>query len=1006
MKPIKLHANEEFGNTARDILLEKELKKEIADRIAQNKEFKLWYESWGARGFGMEPTDVYGQYKGFLKNKDGIKIPDSDFTIDVVQLPDTFMKDVRLTIAKEQVEEGEAKDVILTFEETKYVKKDDPESTTADTPYVEETETTCRFNLSMFVRGEVTPKLKALEETLNALIATKQETLIDVLDEHCIEPNIKTITVNGEEKSLLVGDDGEETIEIKADLSEYYTKDEVDSLIAEAGVGEYNEIDELRSLNDTVDKGVYKLNNATDVPADTASRGVLHVNKLEDGLVEQIWWSDTNIARRIFETDAPTPALEYKLTVSTDGGEPVEYQSGLTKATIVKLAPGKEHTLSGQLFGQVYIGETAEPVDSNTKIRLNGVNITSHGHAAIEYMPDNKTLTVEVMANTTNLLYTNEAGAPERTSTASLYVNNGDLRLTGTGYLKLVDTHGHATKGSEISLIGCPTVEATCEHDAIHASKWLRMTGGKYIINEANDAFSVGSDTDRTKMTVEMTITGGDIEVKDATSVFEHKSSAAKCKILNTNIKVSDSVTDLIQEENGVKFKFYDSCELICNKTSIQSQFNARKAILADEYEPCRVTFVSIDGTGQKIDPVAGVYALNKKAVEGRYMISGKLDSTTRFIGGSATEDINVELRGVYLDDNSAHNDTLFEYRSVVGGKAAGRLQIDAVSGYINYIRRANGTIFKSNSNFTLNVRSEDATEEEPQHVAVLYLKSNNGTVIHAVDESAGQSGAGRCAIAKDGICYVTDSNIGIRAGNLWIGNEYSKNGVANWKKSDLSLYLMNNVKDAEIVWKNSDLPKKYGYITAPYYLLGTAVIGDKLTFVSADKPYVEAMRGTIDELYKNTAIVHTCYKGAMLESANVSVFDKDYAHTNIEPLRASGGQSETIPEGSRTTAWKVYKAAMDEYVSKTEYDAKVSELSSDIAKLQEEQESLTADILSLVHRVEALERKVKPDPAPSLNPQFDESTHDLSLEEVEFENNELKLGSLAEFENNLLHLE
>ena len=761
---------------------------------------------------------------------------------------------------------------------------------------------------------------KAHEEA-EALKASKQDTLVD-------GETIKTI--NG--KSIL----GAGNIEVATDLSDYYTKqetynkEEVNDLI---GTESYEEKDTESLDNLDLDNGIYKINAATESP--TGTSGILHVKQLGDETVEQVWYSDEDIAVRLSKGEEPAPAKTYTLKVVCDGAEE-EYISQSNQDPIeVNLDPLKEYDISGELYGSIVVGSNVE-VLGNTKIRLKGVNIYSKEEYAIKYYPTNKKLTVEIFADTTNLITVVTPDLAESSSVGAIDSEN-NLYITGTGALTITSNWGHAIKASELIFNGEPNITVDVHHDAFHASKILRVTGGKYTIENANDCFSAGKDEDSAK--TELTITGGSICVKAcAEAIFQGKAVSGNYRIIKADVAIEDNskVGYLFQEagygtESWNKTKVYDLAAFTGLDESREAEIADRKVVLADQYGDASVRFK--DSEGEYTDVLADatrVFTLDKTKDEGAYYISGDLSGYS-FI--TSVKSVDLYFNGVYCADD---DDNLFiDYRN-----EKGRLEVNFTEGYINYIKKSEGSIFSSASNLSLKLKAEEASTGA-QLVSIAYLEATNGTVMNA---NATESG--RAAIASDGICYIQNSLLGAQAGTLWIGNECGDKGVeSEWSKSDLSLYLRNNAVDVNLIWKDTDAYKKYGYIYAPYYFNGTAILGSNLAYENSGKQ-LDATSGTVDSSFANTPIVYTtCDLSDFEKNVNGVQYDADYVPEEIDPLDPSVAD-ETQASGE----WKVYKSSdpVDaytkeesdaRYVLKSAYDAKVAELEAENEALVSENE-------------------------------------------------------------------
>lgn len=89
---------------------------------------------------------------------------------------------------------------------------------------------------------------------------------------------------------------------------------------------------------------------------------------------------------------------------------------------------------------------------------------------------------------------------------------------------------------------------------------------------------------------------------------------------------------------------------------------------------------------------------------------------------------------------------------------------------------------------------------------------------------------------------------------------------------------------------------KKYGYITATYYLLGTCVIGNAIAYESSDKHWIEALSGNIDDLYANTALVFCADQTTKFDvSTNIAFYDPSYIGKKQEDIQV-GDEGEVIP--------------------------------------------------------------------------------------------------------------
>lgn len=364
-------------------------------------------------------------------------------------------------------------------------------------------------------------------------------------------------------------------------------------------------------------------------------------------------------------------------------------------------------------------------------------------------------LLVEIFANTSN--YITVDNGKEKDNAAAIF-SNSDVTITGTGYLSLKTNLGHAIKASELIVNGLPHLIIDSVHDAFHASKLLRITGGKFEINSCNDVFSAGAADSPTKNTVELLITDGEFIINSCTdALFQGKSSAGNYKIIKGKFSAtSDKISEMFQEVDSVNNPIvcYDLCQWVGFSENQLAEITTRTVALANQYSEPSVFYADSEGLRVDVEDLGGVYSLNA-GDEITYTISGNITGK-QFI--TTSKKVNINLKGVYCDETDESGTTLFDYQNLKS-----RLQISFTEGFVNYIKKESGIIFHSNSNLAIKVRADDTVT--PQKIAVVYLSSQNGTVMNAYAESTSEPS--RAAIAGDGICYLTNSKVGVFANNL-----------------------------------------------------------------------------------------------------------------------------------------------------------------------------------------------------------------------------------------------
>lgn len=167
---------------------------------------------------------------------------------------------------------------------------------------------------------------------------------------------------------------------------------------------------------------------------------------------------------------------------------------------VVQLASKGRYVLEGLLEGRVVIGTDADvfdsAVDSPTQVILNNVTIVTDSaeNAAIDYVPNDEKMFVTVAKNTVNHLVCTHETPRGDSQKGALHCEN-DLIVQGSGYLSCINRGGHGIKASELRINGNPHIYVEAVHDGIHGNKLIGITGGKFYINGANDAFGTRAES-------------------------------------------------------------------------------------------------------------------------------------------------------------------------------------------------------------------------------------------------------------------------------------------------------------------------------------------------------------------------------------------------------------------------------------------------------------------------------------------------------------------------------
>lgn len=215
---------------------------------------------------------------------------------------------------------------------------------------------------------------------------------------------------------------------------------------------------------------------------------------------------------------------EYKFYVNGELTEPVN--------GVVKLAANSTYVLSGTLCGRIEIGDTIHEVDNDTYITLDGLCVITDDKVGrgISYEPTEQTLIVNIGKNKLNTIICDYEAEIAEKQGACLYSEN-NMVLVGSGYLSVVNKGGHGIKASELKISGNPHIYASANHDGIHGNSSLKICGGYYYVDGANDAFGTGST--------------GKIEVYNGTfRCFNIKQNAFDSKVAGYYLDKLDLLSD------------------------------------------------------------------------------------------------------------------------------------------------------------------------------------------------------------------------------------------------------------------------------------------------------------------------------------------------------------------------------------------------------------------------------------------------------------------------------
>ena len=643
-----------------------------------------------------------------------------------------------------------------------------------------------------------------------------------------------------------------------------------------SGIPDYYERSNV-SLDNILDSGVYRITNANKNPENTAKNGILNVTKLSNGTIEQKWCSTTNSAIRLLDPTESGPIF-YVNNEQVEQGE-------------IRLAAGGEYKLHGDLLGNIVIGTQNDSPANRTKIILDGVNIQSdEAESIINYAPKISKLIVEVSNNTENYLVCNineEAGNDD----LGVINSENNLMLTGVGYLTIINKKGHGIKASELIIDGDLHTYLDTNHDAVHGGKLLKITGGYFEVESANDAFSASSGSSGTG---KLLIYGGTYIINNCKeAAFEDKSPNGVKRILNANITFGEGVNKLFNASNASSPAYQVKVYQGLNNINNNSGKTYTEVNMADDFTGAPTVVYADD---INIQPDAdGIFNLT---AAGDYKLSGNF-SNYRIVSNPAGEDkINLILDNVYYN-NDTETEPFIKHISTLK-----RLKFDNndsnFTGKLCYIRKANGNIIESGRNIQFDGKTDVIIDGCGTAGCGLYTP------------------AGYVLLANDALRKVTGCEIGINADNVRLGKDPDDVLDRKYTTGDAEIYIKNNTTD--ILLTNQGIYENYhGLVIAPQYHTGISIIGA----VEGEISTIEAQEGLIGEDgYLNSAIL---YLGSATggELINTNAYE--------EPIGTISEVPTIEPAASRWTVYNGDGYTKEEtdtnFVSKVDYDALKTEL-------------------------------------------------------------------------------
>ena len=547
------------------------------------------------------------------------------------------------------------------------------------------------------------------------------------------------------------------------------------------------------SLDYLTDAGIYEVHNAADVPPNTTNNGILNVSTLADGRYYQEWLSSTNRAVRIFDPK--------------EAGLMFYVNDELVPQGEVHLAAGGTYTLRGDLSGCVIIGNNETAVNNRTKINLDGVNIQTEAfESCINYTPSGSKLVVEVANNSDNYLVVGVTGSRSDNDLGAIHSENNML-LTGVGKLTIKNTKGHGIRASELVITGNIHAYLDTAHDAVHGGKLLKITGGYWEVENANDAFSAsqgGSDDGK------LLILGGEYNIHACNeAAFEGKSANGIKRIINSTITFGTGVSKLFnaarasQEKYEIKV-FSGLNEIVNNSENTLPELTNIKTIFGAPY-------LAIDG-----DPVdiTGTEVVLSPTSDTEYLIKG--DWTGKKIISNPASGVKVDFRvkDLYYEtsnDEVAEISTLLNAAPFIEHFGDKRIKFSIDEFCLAYIKKETIAAIRTARNIQVKGKGD------------LFLTCTNGEALSAPN--------GYTVLGGDGVRSLTNSHSGITTASLRLGedpddvDEKFADNASKRGASDTAVYIINN--DQDITLSSTDILITYmNRIIATQYLTGLAILG------------------------------------------------------------------------------------------------------------------------------------------------------------------------------------
>ncbi len=506
---------------------------------------------------------------------------------------------------------------------------------------------------------------------------------------------------------------------------------------------------------------------------------------------------DIILTKKIPKECLATGKIEY-LKYTTGEWEELT-QEPIVDYSTIRLSGYFDHSIN---FG-VYDDELGLTPFEGTII-LNNCCIVSDSGKCINISSGADKSKVVVAQGTKNYLI-QESDSNDHVSNAAIF-SDGNLTLTGAGFLYIENAVGHGVKASELYLHGDAHVFVSASHDAFHGTQKLDLYNGNYYILDANDAFGSGAID-----------TGEEGKLRGIVRVF-----GGKVHVHSVNQKVFDAKYEKAFKtiQDGHSVYYIDESEI---PSGVDVIHVLHSGIHSFNYV--------VDGHGITNSNLSANFGDNiPKVADASVTIAAVVeDGNETQAARTVTPTITQEGNNEYLIDATALGDSK---EVIVTGFVKGTIicsvqstEVHLVNAMIEAPKTGDnaGIAIKYNpSSEKKNVQVQSDKGSEGNYIFGSIVSNNNvkltpkdDSVIYIEAEGVGVSGSTIVYNNGAGTIYICNCEVGCIGTEQWIGNDDEFEEGKNLKGH---LYVQDNTK-YDIVARNNSAGTKKGffYVTADF---------------------------------------------------------------------------------------------------------------------------------------------------------------------------------------------